>query len=284
MTRHRPSREQWSPLTSEMERSRVMGESRKRKRGHAAILAANPFCIYCGGTERATTIDHMPPRIMFRGKHRPGQFEFPSCDHCNQRTKATDQFAAYIGRLYPDATTATDQDEVRKILNGLKNNLPGVLQEMYIGRAGQKLASKRVRPPNSGGVLRLDGPLASKHLDIFGCKLGLAMHFEATGNALPRNGGIAIRVFSNVEALEEKIPDTLAKLLPGPQTLRQGTRDVADQFQYSVRLTDDKTMGLFFASFRFSFAVVAATSIDRSSLSAMWPRVFSPGEPWKVTK
>jgi hypothetical protein len=88
-------------------------------------------------------------------------------------------------------------------------------------------------------------------------------------------------VFSNVEALENKIPDTLMKLLPGPQTLRQGTWDVADQFQYSIRLTDDKTMGLFFASFRFSFAVAAATSIDRSSLSPSWPRVFSPGEPWE---
>jgi hypothetical protein len=171
-----------------MERSRVMGESRKRKRGHAAILAANPFCIYCGGTERATTIDHMPPRIMFRVSiglanlnSRPATTAISA--------KATDQFAAYIGRLYPDPTTATDQDDVRKVLIGLKNNLPGVLQEMYVGRAGQKLASKRVRPPDSGGFLRLDGPLATKHLDIFGSKLGLAMHFEATGNALPRNGG-----------------------------------------------------------------------------------------------
>jgi hypothetical protein len=138
-----------------------MGESQKRKRGHAAILAANPFCIYCGGTERATTIDHMPPRIMFRSEHRPGQFEFPSCAPCNQRTKATDQFAAYIGRLYPDPTTAAELEDVRKILDALKNNLPEVLREMYVGRAGQKLASNRVRPPDSGGFLRLNGPLVS---------------------------------------------------------------------------------------------------------------------------
>jgi hypothetical protein len=221
---------------------------------------------------------------MFRGKRRPQEFEFPCCEACNRATKLTDLVAAYVGRIFPDPTSETDHTDVKKILAGLKNNLPDVLREMYVGRAGQKLARKRINAmaDEQGGFLRLNGPLMSKHLDIFGCKLGLAMHWAETRSIVPRTGGVAVRVYSNVEALEGKLPDALMKLLPGPQTLRQGTWDVADQFQYSARVTDDHQMGVFFASFRFSFAVAAVTGMDRSLFAPEMRPVFSPGELWGV--
>ena len=69
---------------------------------------------------------------------------------------------------------------------------------------------------------------------------------------------------SNVEAVEGKLPDRLLRLLPAPQTLRQGAWDVANQFQYSTRITVEQTMGLFYATFRRSFAVAAFTAINRT--------------------
>jgi hypothetical protein len=262
-----------------------MRRAQQRKQGRAALLAANPFCVYCGGTRRATTVDHMPPRMMFRGKLRPGQFEFPCCDPCNQGTKASDLVVAFLGRVYPDPTSAADQADIRRILAGLKNNMPAVLQEMHVGRAGQKLARNRTRAflDESGGFLRLGGPLMSKHLDTFGCKLALAMHWEITKKIIPPIGGVAVRVYTNVEALERKIPDDLLRLLPGPQTLRQGTWDVTDQFEYSARTTDDHQMGIFFASFRFSFAVTAVTTMDRRLIPEKIRPVFAPAELWTPT-
>jgi hypothetical protein len=259
-----------------------MGQAKQKVLSQAALLEANPFCIYCGGRNPATTIDHLPPRIMFRGKLRPRQFEFPCCAPCNKGTKDTDQLIAWIGRTYPDPVTESDKTDVQKILRGLKNNMPDVLREMYIGTAGQKLARKRTagRIQEPGGFLRLDGPLVSQHLDVFGCKLGLAMHWEFTKQVIPPSGGIVVRFFSNIEAIEGKIPNRLLDLLPGPQTLRQGSWDVADQFKFAARTTDDKNMGLFFASFRFSIAVVALTAMDRTLLNSKIGPVFSPGALW----
>ena len=259
-----------------------MGQAKQKERSQAALLAANPFCVYCGGANPATTIDHLPPRIMFRGKLRPRQFEFPCCEPCNKGTKGTDQLIAWIGRIFPDPATESDKADVQKILRGLKNNMPDVLREMHIGTAGQKLARKRTAGliQESGGFLRLNGPLVSQHLDIFGCKLGLAMHWEHTKQIIPPTGGIVVRFFSNIEALEGKIPNRLLSLLPGPQTLRQGSWDVADQFKYSARITDDKKMGLFFASFRFSIAVVALTTMDRSLLNSKIGPIFPPAALW----
>jgi hypothetical protein len=258
-----------------------MGQARQKRLSQAALLAANPFCVYCGGTQRATTVDHMPPRIFFRAKLRPGQFEFPSCHPCNQGTKDTDQLIAWLGRVYPDATNEMDKADVKKILKGLENNQPEVLKEMYIGPPGQELARKRVPIDEEGGFLRLDGPLVSRHLDVFGCKLGLAMHWERTGKIVPATGGVAVRYYSNVEALEGKLPKELLSLLPGPQTLRQGKWEVADQFQYAAQVTADHKMGLFFASFRLSLSVAAVSAMDRSLFGHRMGPVFSPAELWK---
>jgi hypothetical protein len=54
----------------------------------------DPLCIYCGGVVRATTIDHMPPRIMFYGKRHPKGLEFASCQKCNEGTKYAGLVAA----------------------------------------------------------------------------------------------------------------------------------------------------------------------------------------------
>jgi hypothetical protein len=45
-------------------------------------------------------------------------------------------------------------------------------------------------------ILRVNGPLVTKHMGVFGAKLGSALHFEATGSAVPLNGGVQSRWFT----------------------------------------------------------------------------------------
>ena len=111
----------------------------------------------------ATTIDHVPPRIMFRDRYRPKDLEFPSCRSCNEVTNHCDLVAAMLGRVYPDAKTDKDRDQFKKLLQSINNNIPGLLQEMYFDKPGQKALPRR-------NVLRTDGPLVSSHLQTFGEK------------------------------------------------------------------------------------------------------------------
>lgn len=260
-----------------------MGEAKIRSRSKADILRNCAHCIYCG--ELAGTVEHMPPRIMFTGKRRPSGFEFAACADCNQRTKAADLFAAFIGRAFPDSDNPIDQEDVKKILKALGRNSPDVLREMNIGRAGQKIARKDTGITAAGGFLRVSGPLVTQLLNIFAHKLALAMHFEATKKALPRTGAVATRVFSNVEHMRGEIPQDIFPLLPKPTSLRQGSWDTEEQFTYSMRVTDDTEMGLFFASFRRSIYIVALTANSGSAFAtaankgSMTPR--TPASLWK---
>jgi hypothetical protein len=244
-----------------------MGEAKVRSRSRVEILRRCNTCIYCG-IAPATTVEHMPPRIMFTSKLRPNGFEFAACNDCNQKTKMADLFVALVGRVFPDSSTNSEDNDIGRILSALGRNLPAALLEMKIGRAGQKLARKQTGIADEGGFLRLSGPIATQLLDIFAHKLGLAMHYEATGKILQRSGGVATRVFSNVEAIQDEIPDEIFRFLPAPTTLRQGSWDVGNQFTYSMRVTEGQQMGLFFASFRFSISIVALTSNDISAFQS----------------
>lgn len=96
----------------------LVGEARIKRLTHAQILERNPKCIYCGGKHKATSIEHMPPRVMFRGKLRPNELVFPTCEECNKRTSHADLVASFLGRIYPDGNDI-DRDDVRRILKGI---------------------------------------------------------------------------------------------------------------------------------------------------------------------
>jgi len=67
-----------------------------------------------------------------------------------------------------------------------------------------------------------------------------------------------------VNALRDELPTEIIELLPTPRTLKQGKREVGDQFQYSWALTEEKRHSVFYATFRQSFAIAAVTALDRS--------------------
>jgi hypothetical protein len=252
-----------------------MGEASQRKKSKQALLKEWPFCVFCGGTEPATTIEHCPPRMMFRGKQRPNDLVFPSCKRCNLGTRRSDLVASLLGRVYPDGTDL-DTADLRKVLQAVANNLPGLLQEMMLSDAKQAAAKMPV-----GWVLRANGPILTSHILTFGAKLGLALHFELHKRAVPSSGGVLPIWFSNVQAVRGEIPNDLLAMLPAPRTMAQGKRHVGDQFQYSWTTTDERHHTLLYAVFRESFAIAATTADDRTQFLDKWKgryRVFAPGE------
>lgn len=258
-----------------------MGEGKVRRRAHASVLERNPWCIYCG--ERADTIEHMPPRMMFRGKQRPKGLEFPSCRPCNNGTSQSDIVASLIGRVSPDPTTQTqmEADEFKKLLLSVHQNVPGLLEEMRTRRAAEKLEVKRLGVHPDSGIMRADGPILTKHMKVFGAKMGFALHAEAFKARVPHDGGVMPIWYSNAQAIRGELPQDLLAFLPPLGTLRMGRMEVSDQFQFSWAITDEGGHGVFFASFREAFAIAAITALNRSFFDRpdfpTFP-VFAPGD------
>jgi hypothetical protein len=240
-----------------------MGEAKVKRKSQAKLLASGPGCIYCAGAAVATTIEHMPPISLFEGRQRPKGLEFPACEPCNNGTGHSDLVAAMLARTWPDSKSDVQQKDVRKIFSALANNVPGLFSEMNVGRGAEKLARKRHNLSADVHPLRADGPILNRHILTFAAKLGFALHYEAKGFPVPAAGGALVMWFSNLQAMQGKIPSTLFDMLPSPSTLQQGTKSVANQFKYSYA-TGERDHLLYFATFNDSFAVGGVTALDRS--------------------
>jgi hypothetical protein len=88
---------------------------------------------------------------------------------------------------------------------------------------------------------------------------------------------VAVRVFSNLEAMEGVIPEMVFEHLPAPATLQQGKKNIENQFRYALLTTDEKSMSMSFASFRMAFAVLSVSTNLRDSLQDPGLRIFAPG-------
>src|ERR1700722_6743071 len=76
--------------------TKLVGKAKLKRQAHAAILAKHSACLYCAGTNTATTIEHMPPIAVFEGRQRPKGFEFPACGPCNNGTSHSVLVAAML--------------------------------------------------------------------------------------------------------------------------------------------------------------------------------------------
>jgi hypothetical protein len=199
-----------------------MGEARLKQRRKRDFLKNNPSCCYCGGSTPATTIDHVPSIQMFSLRRRPRGLEVPACETCNRGTKQQEQVAALFGRIFPDGRSVEERDELQQIMRSVRNNNPGLLEEMMPSREQEALFawSSSLLPPTAAGVLNCSGPLVNRSIQIFGAKLGFALHYATMGRIVPLAGGAAVRWYSNYDTVTGKIPADIYKLLGPPQTLQ----------------------------------------------------------------
>ena len=128
--------------------------------------------------------------------------------------------------------------------------------------------------------MRANGPLLTHHIQTFAAKFGFALHYEVNGAPVPAAGGVQVMWFSNVQALNDQVPQMLVDVLPSPSTLQQGAKSAGEQFKYSYT-TAERDHLLYLASFNKSFAVAGITAMDRTlyleKRSDRFP-VFKPGD------
>ena len=254
-----------------------MNDVGKKRRRKEAFLHENPFCCFCGGLNRATTVDHVPSRQMFSLRRRPKGLEVPACKSCNQAIKRHEQVAAMLGRIFPDGATVEEREEMKKIMSAVARYSPGVLEEMKPSRSQQERGGiKLERLPGAAGVLNCSGPLLNESIQKFGGKLGLALHYETTNRIVPIDGGVAVRWYSNYDAVTDGLPKELFRYLGPERTLQQGSWNVHDQFGYAYAVSENSFSAGYFATFRISFAVLCWVNENVANFGDVDP-IHKPG-------
>jgi hypothetical protein len=215
-------------------------------------------CIFCGGESKSTTVEHMPPRVMFRGKQRPKGHEFPSCERCNSGFSQLDQIAA----MFAFSTSASfygggNNSEFIKAAMGVANNIP----ELY-GLIDLDSATSDGLPTEAAehGVeaITVSRNLFRKYLNPWAAKLVCAIWYEQTKKVIDDTKRIYVHSIPSKFDLNTDLHKLIQNHFSGLHVAAQGKKDFGDQFFYRFAIGEGQRFGMFFAVFHDAIGVMGA--------------------------
>jgi hypothetical protein len=241
------------------------------------FLLKHPLCCFCGGNTVATTMDHVPARIMFWGRRRPRGLEVPACEACNGGTRQLEQFAAIFARVGIEVDlTPAKRAEFRDITRHVDFSFPGWRREMLPDEVDMRRAEAIF-----GGAAKpvTISCLAKDAFYTTGAKLAFALHYNATHRIIASDGAVVV-YFSTNEPGVSGIPDSWFNGLGEKQALRQGKWTTEEHFSYHEELAIDGSCSRFVCRLgeALSFTLFVWARSGESVKEDENSRIFRPGD------
>ena len=153
-----------------------MAQKTSRK---ARFLKDHPLCCFCGGKRAATTLDHVPPKACFPLGFWPDEFEFPSCQDCNNGTSKHDTIFGFCSMLLDfneENRTLADRERLGKLRDEIARRYPEALPDeasaQPIYRAGHVLT------PSPVAISVSSNALLKEAMRVIGEKLAHALYYR----------------------------------------------------------------------------------------------------------
>lgn len=239
-----------------------MGMSRIRRKQFFSI---NPMCIFCGGVEQATTIEHCPPKSMFDQKQWPEGYEFPACEKCNCGSSDQDLIIAWMARIdYTDLSAEGDL-QTAGLLKSVHRQHPKLVKQLLPSAVEAKRTNRELGiTPAPGkthaetGVVNIT-PEMTVAVCTFSKKLAKGVYHMHTQKIFPADGCLMLGWFTNVEFVRKSgyIPFQAFNDIAGetPPIERSG-KSLDNRFRYKFSVTADSKLFALQAMFGNSFGLV----------------------------
>jgi hypothetical protein len=267
-----------------------MGEAARRRSATARFLERFPDCCFCGGLRPATTREHMPPKSLFDGSHRPDKLVMPACGPCNSGTRTADLTVAVMSRWHYDSGPQEHADHA-KLAARARRQAPELvaewtaMDEAESWKARLHLVNHRVAVPHDASIVTI-GPLTIRQLNLFAHKVVLGLYFEHFRRLLSDAGCVCAFWRTKEDFARDGIPKIFFDILPGYATIIQGQWNESETFEYRHAVNTKEGLFGCFARFRrglfvYGFAAADATvippdDVDWIKPSGLLPSLDSP--------
>lgn len=223
-------------------------------------ISKHPHCVYCGGGVAAVQVDHVPPISIFTLRRRPEGLEFGACAECHQGTRSLDAVAAFYSRLYPNPSNEAEEEELLKLHRGLASAAPMVSLEISLNvtrPVANSYGALMNRVLGGGEQLNVFGRVARSYMDRFAARVALALHYDATGTALPRSGMVFARTLTNTALTRGDLPESVLESMGDFRALVQKGLQAEDDFAYVTNFGRDTSETVTFFRLRKSMGALA---------------------------
>lgn len=186
--------------------------------GAAQPSRSNQLCIYCG-TRPADSVDHVPPRCLFKEPRPSNLYTVPCCRDCNEAFALHDEyFRTAIAFRWDVADHPAVGPIVQKALRSTARSprfrelFTRTLKEASIVTHGGIYVEQ-------GGQFEVDG----RRIELVLARIVRGLHFKKTGTALPPSARVA--AFAD-ETLLQADPRARHELLLGWAPITQGNPEI----------------------------------------------------------
>lgn len=245
-----------------------MGESTRKKK---VFLSKHQFCAFCGGENLATTIEHCPPRSLFRENVWPEHFEFPACHHCNNGSSATDLLVSILARMDPITPNRNPDNKFISQLSSANRRLKGLVPRMRLSATAARRVNNKYGIRPAPGCTHLETgavnlpPEFGEAVGTLARKLFKGLYYRDVGRIFPSSGSIMFHWFTNAELFSQgsyAAFDILSQIASVTSPIERSGKSLEDQFTYTLSVSGDGELTALQASFGYSFGfiVIASTS------------------------
>ncbi len=234
-----------------------MSEHKQRSLKKAEILKAAVRCVYCKNTE-ALTVEHMPPRGLFKDKDRPSGWEFACCNRCNEGTRGADAVAQFVSKIEAISENSWKQESLLKLKSALQIHAPSVFHEILKADTWtDALVNRRglLHPVKS---VRLNGPETKRYLDIFAAKIAMAAFHTYTKRPLNMDSIIYTQWYLN-GGIQQKEYDHVVSIMPHYAELKQGIKSSGRQFSLKYNTNNNDIVAAMFSFHESLHITIIAT-------------------------
>lgn len=202
-------------------------------------------CIFCAGKRPTATAEHCPPQGMFFNREYPKGYLWPSCEECNNGTGLDDGIFQMLVWGSPGSVKEKDKEYIEQHFNYIERKFPGLKVSLVIPRPKMKQIYRKMGVPDGMTVNQAtrEIPLidasdqrVQNAVGTVARKLGLALYFDSTGQAVSESGSIMVKVLTNQQFMSgsaQNFLNSLRKLtlIDEQVTLDRNTLDFDEQLK-----------------------------------------------------
>jgi hypothetical protein len=247
-----------------------MGEAKRKRSTTQTFIETFPNCCFCGGARPSATREHMPPKALFDGSHRPDDLVMPACRECNNKTSTADAVVSIVSRWRAMDMTEIEKQDHKRLVDGLKRSSPEIFEEWTKMSLLDRLRAKRDYMKDgidigASGLVRI-GPHTIRQLNLFAHKAALALYFDHFRKLLPNTGRVSVYWRTKEDVLRGGIPAVLLEMMNRYGTLEQGKWRTSETFEYRYDLNIAEGLFAFLARARGNFYITGFAVEDAGSI------------------
>lgn len=191
-------------------------------------------CIFCGGKNKAVTIDHVPSKsIQYKNEPRPGSHMYGACKRCNAQSSLSDNVTGTIFRMEKTILHPPSEEEFERFIKTISKH-----EKFFFPMfSNPKTVSINIKDKQTEAISFKLQDNTIKLISQWYAKCCQAIYHDHFKNPQKIGSTITVNLVSKEKARRKFVQDLMARM-PFASSLMEGKKFYHEIFSYHFLPSD----------------------------------------------